>query len=171
MSQPRKQVVSYDQQVEMGLVRPATNRFVPAAPAPHKVPNAVIDAYAPYMQPAAQFVVHHEVTPETRAKAMVMKTHQVTIFLALMTGALMYVFSLHPQNTTALVIILLWIALASFEWLAAFALLAVLDWRETPSALQWKQTTGMLSLMKREQSARLMTMYGLSADEIKRLDQ
>ena len=172
MNQPQKrQVVTYEQQIEMGLIRPRAANFVPAAPAPRLIPSAIVDPYAQHHGTPVQFVVHHEVTPETRAKAMVMKTHQVTIFLAVLTGALMWVFQLHPLNAGTLVIFLLWLALASFEWLAAFALLAVLDWRETPSALEWKRTDGYLSLMKREQSARLMTLYGLSEEQVKRLDR
>jgi hypothetical protein len=44
-------------------------------------------------------------------------------------------------------------------------LLAILDWRETPSAIQWRQNEGYLALMKREQTARLMALYGVNPKE------
>ena len=61
---------------------------------------------------------------------------------------------------------LLWLLLASGEWLLCFVLLAILDWRETPSAVQWRLTEGYLALMRREQTARLMTMYGVDPKEL-----
>jgi hypothetical protein len=57
------------------------------------------------------------------------------------------------------------------EWLGAFVVLAMLDWKETPSAIEWQRTNGYLDLMKREQKARLMKLYGLTMDEIERLDK
>ncbi len=148
-------------------------RFVKAeiVPTAHKIPNSITDPYAAGNVSPVQFIVKHEVTPESRAKAMVTKTHQVTIFLALMTGAAMYVMQLYPLHWATLTIFMLWLALASLEWLAAFALLAVLDWKETPSALEWKRSEDYMDLMRREQKARLMTVYGLSADEVKELDR
>jgi hypothetical protein len=84
---------------------------------------------------------------------------------------LMYALQLYPLSWHGIAIFMLWLALASIEWLAAFAMLAVLDWRETPSALEWKRTDGYLHLMKREQNARLMTMYGLTVDQLKEIDR
>ncbi len=172
MNQPRKQVVSYEEQQAMGLIKPARN-FVQAeiVPQVRAVPSTIVDPYAGNNASPVQYVVRHEVTPESRARAMTMKTHQVSVFLALLTGALMYVAQLYPLHWATLPIVLLWLALASLEWLAAFVALAVLDWRETPSAIEWKRTDGYLQLMKREQSARLMKLYGLTLDEIERLDK
>jgi hypothetical protein len=172
MTQQRKQIVTYEEQVALGLIRPATN-FVRAEVVPQvkNVPATIVDPYAGSNASPVQYVVRHEVTPESRARAMTMKTHQVSVFLALLTGALMYVAQLYPLHWHTLPIVLLWLALASLEWLAAFFVLAVLDYRETPSAIEWKRTDGYLSLMKREQSARLMKLYGLTLDEIKRLDE
>ena len=171
MNQPKKQIVTYEQQVEMGLIRPRATNFVTPAPAPRLIPNAIVDPYAEHHGSPVQFVSHFQADPETRATALIRKSNTVTLFLALLTAAAMYVFQLHPIDVSTLVIFFLWLVVASAEWLAAFALLAVLDWKETPSALEWRRTDGYLSLMKREQSARLMTMYGLSAEEIKRLDR
>lgn len=140
-------------------------------PTAHKVPGAITDPYAAGNVSPVQYLVKHEVTPESRAKAMAYKTHQISVFLALLTGAAMYVMQLYPLHWAVFPIFMLWLALASLEWLAAFALLALLDWKETPSALEWKRTEGYMDLMKREQKARLMTVYGLSADEVKELDR
>jgi hypothetical protein len=50
--------------------------------------------------------------------------------------------------------------IASGEWVLCFIVLAVLDWRETPSALAWRQSEQYAQLMRREQTARLKAMYG-----------
>jgi len=141
------------------------------APAPRPIPSAIVDPYAEHHGSPVQFVSHFQADPETRATALIRKSNTVTLFLALLTGALMYVMQLYPMDAGTLVIFFLWLVIASAEWLAAFALLAVLDWKETPSALEWRRTDGYLALMKREQSARLMTLYGLTEEQIKRLDK
>jgi hypothetical protein len=164
--------VTYQEQVSMGLIRETSN-FVCAEiiPTARKIPSAITDPYAAGNASPVQYMVKHETTPESRAKAMVTKTNQVSLFLGLMTAAAMYVFSLYPLHWATVPIVLLWLVIASAEWLAAFYLLAQLDWKETPTAIEWRRTNGMLDLMKREQKARLMTVYGLSADEVKELDR
>jgi hypothetical protein len=165
-------IVTRQEQIEQGLIRPAKNFVAPEVmPKMRNVPSVIVDPYAAGNASPVQYIVKHDVTPESRARAMAYKTHQVSIFLALMTGALMYALQLYPLSWHGIAIFMLWLALASIEWLAAFALLAVLDWRETPSALEWKRTDGYLHLMKREQNARLMTMYGLTVDQMKELDK
>ena len=140
-------------------------------PAAHKTPSNITDPYTAGNTSPVQLVVKHEVTPESRAKAMAYKTHQVTVFLALLTGAAMYIMQLYPRHWAMWSIFLLWLVLASLEWLAAFVLLAMLDWRETPSAIEWRRTDGYLDLMKREQKARLIALYGLTVNEVKELDR
>jgi len=165
-------IVTRQEQQAMGLIRPAKNFVAPEImPKIRNVPPVIVDPYAASNTSPVQYIVKHDVTPESRARAMAYKTHQVSVFLALLTAALMYALQLYPLSWHSIAIVCLWLALASVEWLAAFVLLAVLDWRETPSALEWKRTDGYLSLMKREQKARLMTMYGLTVDQIKELDR
>ncbi len=172
MGQQKSNLVTYDQQKQMGLIKPARN-FVAAeiVPQARQVPATIVDPYAGSNASPVQYIVKHEYTPESRARAMVLKTHQITLFLALLTGALMYVAQAYPTSWHTLPIVLLWVVLASMEWLGAFVVLAMLDWKETPSAIEWQRTNGYLDLMKREQKARLMKLYGLTMDEIERLDK
>jgi hypothetical protein len=84
---------------------------------------------------------------------MVTKTTAVTIFLSLLTLAALFMLDSFT--------FFLWLLLASGEWVLCFLLLAVLDWRETPTALAWRQSEGYLQLMRREQEARLTALYGV----------
>lgn len=158
-------------QVKQNRYNQAQN-IVPAAmvsvvdKAPASIPDPSVGNASP-----VQFVVRHKITPESRAQALVVKTHCVTVFLALMTGSIMYILQLYPLHWATLAIFMLWLGLASLEWLAAFCLLAKLNWRETPLAIEWHRTNGMLDLMRREQKARLMKMYGLTVDEVKEMDR
>lgn len=113
----------------------------------------VSDPYA--MAPAlesVQMVSHHHYRPIDRMWAMVGKTSAVTVFLALMTAAAMILLSGW--------FFFWWLLIASFEWVAVFALLAILDWRETPAAATWHKTDIYADLMRREQRARLKALYG-----------
>jgi hypothetical protein len=89
---------------------------------------------------------------------MLTKTTAVTIFLSLLTFAGLFMLDSFS--------FFLWLLLASGEWVCCFVLLAILDWRETPSAIQWRQNEGYLALMKREQTARLMALYGVNPKEL-----
>lgn len=152
--------VSVEEQRAMGLRR---ERQLPAnyvqpdrvtvLPSHHEVH----DPYA--MTPAlesAQMVSHHHYHPKDRAVAMVMKTSAVTVFLALLTLAALIM--LHGWG------FFLWLFLASLEWCAVFAFLAILDWRETPAAHVWHKTDIYADLMQREQRARLKSLYGYEED-------
>jgi hypothetical protein len=106
-----------------------------------------------------QLIVKYDVTPEARAKAMLGKTTAVTVFLSLLTLAGLAML----DHLT----FFLWLLLASGEWVFCFVLLAILDWRETPSAVQWRQNEAYLALMRREQTARLIALYGVDPKELK----
>ena len=124
-------------------------------PAVRSVP-AVADPYAEHLQQPVTQVVRYEVTPESRARSMVMKVHQVTIFLAILTAAGMYMLS---ELTFGL-----WLLLASGEWIAVFIVLAIIDYREQPASLSRMQADRYLGMMEREQRARLRAMYGDDAE-------
>lgn len=152
--------VTIEEQERMGLrriQRPANfvqPDRVTVLPSHHEVH----DPYA--MTPAlesAQMVSHHHYHPIDRAKSMLVKTSAVTVFLALLTMAAMFMF-----NGWAF---FLWLFLASLEWVGVFALLAILDWRETPAAHVWHKTDIYADLMQREQRARLKALYGYSEDD------
>jgi hypothetical protein len=93
-----------------------------------------------------------QVNPITRAQAMVQKVNTVTVALAVFTLAALFILGEFS--------FLLWLLIASGEWVLCFIVLAVLDWRETPSALAWRQSEQYAQLMRREQTARLKAMYG-----------
>jgi hypothetical protein len=121
------------------------------------VPPTIVDPYAPHSHQVAQLVTQYEANPESRAKAMVTKTTAVTLFLGLLTWAALGMLG---EFT-----FLLWLFCASGEWVLCFIVLAVLDWRETPAAIAWRQSEGYLDLMRREQAARLQAMYGIDPRE------
>lgn len=116
----------YDQHTNM--VQPPAVEILPPV---RSVPS-VVDPYAGAMPQTVQNIVRYDANPITRAKAMTMKVHQVTLFLAILTGALMLVLQWYPSDWTGLAVLFLWLALASVEWIAVFCLLAILDYRETP---------------------------------------
>lgn len=119
----------------------------------------VVDPYTGVMPQTVQNIVRYEATPITRAKAMTMKVHQVTLFLAILTGALMLVLQWYPADWTGLAVFFLWLALASVEWIAVFCLLAILDYRETPAAQNRTQMKAYIGMMQTEQYHRLRAMY------------
>jgi hypothetical protein len=164
--------VTLQEQIEMGLIKPSSN-FVPALrgevlpPAARPIPNApvVVDPYAQHSPQIVQQVVKSESDPITRARAMVMKTHLVTAFMALLTLAVMLVTSWYPQNAGGLLIFLIWVGVASLEWLAAFVMLAILDYKETPAAQAWYQMKSYVRFMGKEQDHRLRAMYPEQYDQ------
>ena len=147
--------ISRAEQQQTGLIRrnytaPLQGEILP----PTKVQQipTVSDPYAEHLPQQVQQVVRYDVTPESRARSMVMKVHQVTILLAILTGAGMYMLT---ELTFGL-----WLLLASSEWVAVFIVLAVLDYREQPAALSRMTADRYLGMMEREQAARLRAMYG-----------
>ena len=148
--------VTYQEQIEMGLLRPK-NSLVQATPKAEilppvrSVPN-VIDPYASAM-PVVQQVAKFEANPITRAQAMTMKSHQITIALAILTAAGMVILR-HEFY------FLVWLVLASLEWIGTFITLAILDYRETPAAQNRTQMDAYIRMMDREQRNRLRAMYG-----------
>lgn len=144
--------ISRAEQAEMDLLPVHSRNYVPAAiEAKPRTVQGVIDPYAPYMPQPVEQVVQVHVTPVTRAQAMVMKVHQVTLFLGLLTGAALLMFGTGT--------FFLWLLLASAEWVAVFVVLSIYDYRETPAAQNRMQMTGYLRMMEREQLARLRHLY------------
>lgn len=140
-----------DAPTRSNFVAPLQGEVLPAV---RNVP-AVVDPYAGNLpQPVSQ-VVRYDVTPESRARSMTMKVHQVTIFLAVLTGAAMLMLTEFS--------FLWWLLLASGEWIAVFIILAIIDYREQPAALSRMTADRYLGMMEREQRARLRAMYGEDA--------
>ena len=81
----KKKVNRYDQGLNMVQPEPKAEILPPVRNVPQ-----VVDPYAAAMPQTVQNIVRYDANPITRAKAMTMKVHQVTIFLAVLTGALMY---------------------------------------------------------------------------------
>lgn len=150
--------VSREEQEQAGMMKrnnfvaPLQGDVLPPATRPVQQVPTVVDPYAANLPQTVQQVVKYEVTPESRARSMVMKVHQVTIFLAILTASAMVMLA---EWSFAL-----WLALASGEWVAVFVLLAILDYRETPQALARHTATRYIGLMEKEQAARLRAMYG-----------
>lgn len=152
---PVARTVPYEEQVALGLIRSPTQqgvRFV--APGPQNIlpsRHEIIDPYAQTYPQPLHYVIKHEYSPLTRSYSMLIKTSAVTVFLSILTGAAMLMLDKWS--------FLAWLVLASLEWVFCFVLLAILDWRETPSALAWKMSSDYMSLMEREQRARLKRLY------------
>lgn len=134
------------------FVEPGRMEVLPPA-RPMPVPT---DPYAMAIAPVQQ-IVKYESSPEQRARAMVMKVHQVTVALAVLTGAALYGFGQFY--------LFWWLIAASLEWVVVFVVLAIIDYRETPSAQQRHQTDRLLDMMDREQQARLRATYGVDHDD------
>jgi len=129
--------------------------FVAPGPATAVVPtrHEVSDPYA--HAPALRADAHastHTYTPGQRAYALLVKATAITLFLAVMTLAAMFILMDDFE-------FFIWLFLASFEWCAMFALLAYWDFWETPAAHLRQKTTGYLKLMETEQRARLKAIY------------
>jgi len=144
----------YDQGLNMVKPQPQAEILPPVRNVP-----AVVDPYAAAMPQTVQNIVRYDATPITRAQAMTMKVHQVTLFLAILTGALMLVLQWYPADWTGLAVFFLWIALASVEWIAVFCMLAILDYKETPAAQNRMQMKAYINMMQTEQYHRLRAMY------------
>lgn len=154
----KQQEVKKPNRYDMGanLVQPETKAEI--LPPVRSIPQ-VVDPYAGAMPQTVQNIVRYDATPITRAQALALKVHQVTLFLAILTGALMLVLQWYPQDWTGLAVFFLWIALASMEWIAVFCLLAILDYRETPAAQNRMQMRAYINMMQTEQYHRLRAMY------------
>ena len=150
----KKKVNRYDQGLNMVQPEPKAEILPPVRNVPQ-----VVDPYAAAMPQTVQNIVRYDANPITRAKAMTMKVHQVTIFLAVLTGALMYALQWYPLTWGYLAIFTMWLALASIEWIAVFCLLAILDYRETPAAQNRMQMKAYINMMQTEQYHRLRAMY------------
>lgn len=144
----------YDQGLNM--VQPEAKAEI--LPPVRSVP-AVVDPYAGAMPQTVQNIVRYDVTPITRAKAMTMKVHTLTLFLSMLTGCLMFVMQWYPTDWGFLAVFVMWLALASVEWIAVFCLLAILDYKETPAAQNRMQMKAYIDLMRTEQYHRLRAMY------------
>ncbi len=110
------------------------------------------DPYLVHLPQTVQQITKSESTPETRATALIRKSHQVTAFLAILTGASMFMLTEWS--------FLLWLALASAEWIVAFIILAVIDYRETPAAQARMTANRVLDMMERQQKTVLTDEYG-----------
>ena len=157
--------VSRAEQERLGMVKrsnftaPLQGEVLPPAVRTVQQVPTVVDPYAANLPQTVQQVVRYDVTPESRARSMVMKVNTVTIALSVLTGAAMLMLSEWS--------FLAWLALASGEWVAVFIFLAILDYRETPQSLARHTATKYIGLMEKEQAARLRAMYGDKHDSRK----
>lgn len=150
-------LIKLGEQEQTGLIRRASNfvapeRAYPVIPSRHEI----VDPYAPNVPQPVQLITRHEYTPNSRARAMIIKTSAITIFLAILTLSAMLMLDSWS--------FLAWLFIASLEWVFCFWWLARYDWRETPSALGWKMSEDYKELMEREQRARLKAVYGYVED-------
>ena len=153
-----------EEQEALGLRRPRPNIIKPVQPLRgdvlppvRNIPN-VVDPYASNL-PTNQQVSKFEANPITRAQAMIMKSREVTIALGLLTACVMYMFSFYPHTWQMFGIFVLWTGLVTVEWIGMFALLAMLDFWETPAAFQWRQWRDYFGMMDDERQHRLRAMY------------
>ncbi len=147
--------VTIEEQTEMGIRNLPTN-YVAALPA---VRPAIRGEIMPPSQPLAALpetgisqIVRVDQTYEGRGKFILGKVSQVTLAIALATGAAMIVLS--AGN------FFWWMFIASVEWCAIFAVISWQDWSETPASQQHKALDTALRMMEREQKTRLKAHYG-----------
>lgn len=107
-----------------------------------------------------QQTVEYVVTPGSRADALIKRLIAWSIPLALLTGFVMYVFTLYPPTLATLAIFTLWMAVALTETLIVFLVLSILDYRETPAAQNRNAMNKTMRLMAIEQGVRLIGLYG-----------
>lgn len=151
--------ISRAEQQETGLARKASNYVAPMPAQAYPMParHEVIDPYAAHAPQPVQYLVTHNYTSEGRARSVLLRTSAVTVALAILTACAMamldgwFFFG--------------WLLLASIEWVVCFLVVSVLDWKETPSALTWKQSDDYMELMRTEQAARLKTLYGYEVQQ------
>lgn len=145
--------INYAEQQETGIVK-RTGNFVAPVPAqvyPMPAKHEIIDPYAAHAPQPVQYIVQHEYTSMGRAHSVLLRTSAVTVAMAILTAAAMFMLDGWAFFG--------WIFLASIEWVLCFLVVSVLDWRETPSALTWKQSDDYMELMRTEQAARLKALY------------
>lgn len=150
----RARTITRAEQYEAGLLAPASDRFVPA-PIERKImpiqtPGTGASDLVGGLMLSANTT--HATTSWDRAISMLVKTSAVTVFLSILTLAAMYL-----MGSLAFFLWLLW---ASTEWVLCFLVLAMLDWREHPSAIRWNFSNRVLDMMEREQEVRLRSQYG-----------
>lgn len=121
-----------------------------------KIPE-VVEPYANSVPVQARD--SHTADPITRTDAMTRKVHLVTVFLSILTGCLMAIMGWFPKDWPELFIFALWLVIASGEWLLAFILIAYLDYKETPAAINWFLARNYMGMMHKEQHHRLRAMY------------
>ncbi len=148
-------IVSYETQKSQGLIRRSGSNFVAplrgeVLPPVRNIPQ-VIDPYAASLPQTITQETQYIANPITRAQAMVTKVHQVTLFLAILTGAGMLLFDMW--------FFLGWVILASVEWVGVFVFLSVLDYREQPAAQHRHEMDAYIGMMGKEQDHRLRAMY------------
>lgn len=149
-------IVTYEEQQNDGLVRNNyPKNFVPAETIKYQ---NVIDPYTKDTPNPIQLVDRHTSDPVTRAEALVYKTHAITVFMAIMTGASMIALDWYP-NTYSFVAFMIWVGIASIEWVVIFLSMSILDYKETPSSIGWHQMKSYLKMMQLEQNHRLRALY------------
>lgn len=155
---PRR--VSLEEQEQAGLARRNTT-YVPARVTPER---RTMPVQSPASGALGELVggmmaeartIHHA-DPVSRGKALLIKATAITVALGLFTLAALAVLDILN--------FMIWLLLASVEWVICFLYLAYNDWREHPSAIRWQWTQGLLGMMEREQEARLQAQYGKGWD-------
>lgn len=153
---PRR--VTLDEQQQTGLAR--RNTYVSAGPERQVLPvqspaNGALGELVGGMMAEARSI--HYADPVSRGKGLLLKTTAITVALGLFTVAALAMFDM--------LTFFIWLVLASGEWVVCFIILAILDWREHPSAVRWQWTNGLLNMMEKEQDARLRAQYGKDYDQ------
>jgi hypothetical protein len=158
MDKARRITLAEQRELEGGRQLPAN--FVPAAPHrrdPLPVASAAQGVGELVGGLMAESTTVYTADPITRAQGLLLKTSAATLALAFLTLAGMIMLSQFA--------FFLWLLLASLEWVVCFLALAVLDWREHPSAIRWRWTNGLIDIMQDEQRRRLDAQYGVEEEQ------
>lgn len=162
MQQPTQaRTITRAEQEELDLIpRRNANSYVAPMPAqvyPMPARHEIVDPYAAHAPQPVQYLVTHNYTSEGRARSVLLRTSAVTVALAILTACAMAML----ENWA----FLLWLFIASVEWVICFYFVSKFDWKETPAALTWKQSDDYMELMRNEQAARLKTLYGYEVQQ------
>jgi len=153
------EIVTYEEQKNSGLIRDNSSiygkNFVSAEPIRYQ---NIVDPYTKDIPQPIQMIDKHTSDPIMRSKALVYKTHAITIFMSVMTGASMVALEWYPSKYT-LIIFMVWIGIASLEWVVIFIAMSILDYKETPSSISWFQMKKYLYMMQDEHQHRLRALY------------
>lgn len=165
--------VSLNDQIKMGLIQEAKPKgYVvnqPVSPARRPV-GPVIDVYAENQADTIRYNHVYTSDPMSRAKAYLTKAAGLGFFMGLATLAVLVLARYYPPTWGFFMVFMLYLGVTGFEVILLAGGLALIDWYENPASMEHKKINAGIKLMDKEQQARFIAQYGLTPEEIKRIN-